>query len=550
MPEFLKLSLLSRYAFLVAIVIVAICSLCFIDKAVGMMVFTVSAALSAVGFYDISQKKHSITRNYPILGHARFMIEAVRPELRQYLFETDFEKLPFSRTQRALVYSRAKNDPDQRPFGTILDTYVSGYEFMGHSAQPVQTPDPASFRITIGNDQCRQPYSGSVFNISAMSFGSLSANAVRALNKGAKIGGFAQDTGEGSISPYHREHGGDLIWQIASGYFGCRNDDGSFSPEKFAKQAASQQVKMIELKLSQGAKPGHGGVLPAHKVSEEIAETRGIPVGKECVSPASHPSFATPIGMVEFLQQLRDLSGGKPVGFKLAVGQPWEFMAIVKAMLETGIVPDFIVVDGSEGGTGAAPVEFSDHVGIPMRDALLFVHNTLVGAGLRDRIKIGVAGKIVSAFDIVCALAIGADWVNSARGFMFALGCIQSQSCHTNKCPTGIATQDALRQRAIVVPDKADRIASFHRNTMHALADLISASGIKHPSDIRPHHLARRINSTDIKLFSQLLTYLDGGSLRDGTVKDEFYASSWQLAQAHSFDAADSFTILPSTSEK
>ena len=537
MSEFLKLSLLSRYAFFAATVALTVASIFFLCETLGILVFALAGFLALVGVFDIVQKKHSITRNYPIIGHARFMIEAVRPELRQYLFETDFEKLPFSRTQRALVYARAKNEPDQRPFGTILDTYLSGYEFMGHSVRPVPVPDPSSFRITIGNDQCRQPYSGSVFNISAMSFGALSANAVMALNKGAKIGGFAQDTGEGSISPYHREHGGDLIWQIASGYFGCRNADGTFSPEKFAKQAAADQVKMIELKLSQGAKPGHGGVLPAHKVSAEIAETRGIPVGRECVSPAWHSSFSTPVEMVQFLGKLRELSGGKPVGFKLAVGQPWEFMSIVKAMLETGIVPDFVVVDGSEGGTGAAPVEFSDHVGMPMREALLFVHNTLVGSGLRDRIRIGVAGKIVSAFDVVCALAIGADWVNSARGFMFALGCIQSQSCHTNKCPTGIATQDALRQRAIVVPDKAERIASFHRNTMHALADLISASGLNHPSALRPHHLARRTNTTDFKLFSQLLTYLKSGELLDGG-GNEFYASSWKLAQADSFEAA------------
>ncbi|MCZ7862592.1 FMN-binding glutamate synthase family protein [Agrobacterium salinitolerans] len=537
MSKILKLSLLSRYAFFAATVVLTVASLFFLGETFGILVFVVSGTLALVGLFDIVQKKHSITRNYPILGHARFMIEAVRPELRQYLFETDFEKLPFSRTQRALVYARAKNEPDQRPFGTILDTYLSGYEFMGHSVRPVPVPDPSSFRISIGNDQCRQPYSGSVFNISAMSFGALSANAIMALNRGAKIGGFAQDTGEGSISPYHREHGGDLIWQIASGYFGCRNADGSFSPEKFAKQAADEQVKMIELKLSQGAKPGHGGVLPADKVSAEIAETRGIPVGRECVSPAWHSSFSTPVEMVQFLGKLRELSGGKPVGFKLAVGQPWEFMSIVKAMHETGIVPDFVVVDGSEGGTGAAPVEFSDHVGMPMREALLFVHNTLVGAGLRDRIRIGVAGKIVSAFDVVCALAIGADWVNSARGFMFALGCIQSQSCHTNKCPTGIATQDALRQRAIVVPDKAERIASFHRNTMHALADLISASGLNHPSDLRPHHLARRTNTTDFKLFSQLLTYLKPGELLEGG-GNEFYASSWKLAQAESFEAA------------
>jgi glutamate synthase domain-containing protein 2 len=532
-----KISILSRYAFFAACVLAALASLFFLGDAVGIIVFAFSVVLSAIGVFDLIQKKHSITRNYPVLGHARFMIEAVRPELRQYLFETDFEQLPFSRTQRALVYARSKNEPDQRPFGTILDTYLSGYEFMGHSARPVPVPDPTSFRITIGNNQCQQPYSGSVFNISAMSFGALSANAVRALNKGAKIGGFAQDTGEGSISPYHREHGGDLIWQIASGYFGCRNRDGTFSPEKFAKQAEDPQVKMIELKLSQGAKPGHGGVLPGKKVTKEIAETRDIQVGVECVSPSSHSSFSTPLEMVHFLKRLRELSGGKPVGFKLAIGQPWEFMAIVKAMLETGIVPDFVVVDGSEGGTGAAPVEFADHVGVPMRDALLFVHNTLVGAGLRERIRIGVAGKIVSAFDVVCALAIGADWVNSARGFMFALGCIQSQSCHTNKCPTGIATQDHLRQKAIVVPTKGERVASFQRNTMHALADLIAASGISHPSALKPHHLARRTNGGNFKLFSQLLTYVDSGALLNGTVEDELYASSWRMAQAASFDA-------------
>lgn len=537
MSAIFKISILSRYAFFAACVVAALASLFFLGDTIGIIVFAVSVVLSAIGVFDLVQKKHSITRNYPVLGHARFMIEAVRPELRQYLFETDFEQLPFSRTQRALVYARAKNEPDQRPFGTILDTYLSGYEFMGHSARPVPVPDPSTFRITIGNDQCQQPYSGSVFNISAMSFGALSANAVMALNKGAKIGGFAQDTGEGSISPYHREHGGDLIWQIASGYFGCRNRDGTFSPEKFAKQAADPQVKMIELKLSQGAKPGHGGVLPGKKVTKEIAETRDIQVGVECVSPSSHSSFSTPLEMVHFLKRLRDLSGGKPVGFKLAIGQPWEFMAIVKAMLESGIVPDFVVVDGSEGGTGAAPVEFADHVGVPMRDALLFVHNTLVGAGLRDRIRIGVAGKIVSAFDVVCALAIGADWVNSARGFMFALGCIQSQSCHTNKCPTGIATQDPLRQKAIVVPTKGERVASFQRNTVHALADLIAASGISHPSALRPHHLARRTGNGNFKLFSQLLTYIDNGSLLNGSVKDELYVSSWRMAQAASFDA-------------
>lgn len=538
MVEAFKLSILSRYAFLSACIVSAFGALFFLDGAAGQLSLGGFGLLSSIGLYDILQKKHAITRNYPIIGHARFLIEAIRPELRQYLLETDFEKLPFSRSQRALVYSRAKNEQDQRPFGTILDPYASGYEFIGHSMRPTPVSDPAYFRITIGNDQCRKPYYGSVFNISAMSFGALSANAIMALNSGAKIGGFAQDSGEGSISPYHRKHGGDLIWQIASGYFGCRNADGTFSPEKFARQAADDQVKMIEIKLSQGAKPGHGGVLPAHKVSAEIAETRGIPVGKVCVSPASHSSFSTPIEMMTFVARLRELSGGKPVGFKLAIGQPWEFMAIVKAMLKTGIIPDFVVVDGSEGGTGAAPVEFSDHVGVPMREGLLFVHNTLVGAGLRDRIRVGVAGKIVSAFDVAAALAIGADWVNSARGFMFALGCIQSQSCHTNKCPTGIATQDALRQRAIVVPDKADRIASFHRNTMHALAELIAAAGLEHPSDIKPHHLARRTSAAEIKLFSEHFPFIKEGDLLKDMGGDDLYSKSWKLARAESFSLA------------
>lgn len=502
------------------------------------MLVAVFGPLSMLGVHDLLQTRHAVTRNYPVIGHVRYMVESVRPELRQYLFETDFEAVPFSRSQRSLVYARAKNELDSRPFGTQVDTYGVGYEFIGHSLRPTPIPDPAGFRIHIGNDQCSQPYLASVLNISAMSFGALSANAVLALNKGAKMGGFAQDTGEGSISPYHREHGGDLIWQIASGYFGCRNEDGSFSPERFAAQARDPQVKMVEVKLSQGAKPGHGGILPGHKVSAEIAATRGIPMGKDCISPAAHSSFSTPLEMMAFIAQLRELSGGKPVGFKLAIGQPWEFMAIVKAMLESGIVPDYVVVDGAEGGTGAAPLELADHVGVPMREALLFVHNTLVGAGLRDKVRIGVAGKIISAFDIACALGIGADWVNSGRGFMFAVGCIQSQSCHTNKCPTGVATQDAGRQRALVVSDKARRVASWHGNTMQALAEMLSAAGLEHPSDFKPHHFARRISEVEIKLFSQLLPYLEPGELLHGQTAHTFYAGSWRMAQAGSFDAA------------
>jgi glutamate synthase domain-containing protein 2 len=499
-------------------------------------------ALGLLGLHDILQTRHAVLRNYPIIGHARYLFESVRPELRQYLFENDSDKVPFSRVQRSLVYQRAKNEPDQRPFGTLQDVYQRGYEFIGHSVQPAPVADPTTFRVTIGNDQCAQPYSASVLNVSAMSFGSLSANAIRALNRGASLGGFCHDTGEGSVSPYHMENGGDLVWQIASGYFGCRTEAGLFDPEQFAARAASPQIRMIELKLSQGAKPGHGGILPGHKVSAEIAAVRGVPEGVDCISPARHPSFDTPIGMMHFLAELRRLSGGKPVGFKLAIGHPWQFMSIVKAMLETGIVPDFVVVDGSEGGTGAAPVEFTDHIGVPMREGLLLVHNTLVGAGLRERVRVGVSGKIISAFDMARVFAIGADWANSARGFMFAIGCIQSLHCHTNKCPTGVATQDKLRQRSLVVPDKADRVAAFHRHTLGALAEMLAAAGLSHPSELGPQHLAQRVSSSEIRLLSQLHVFLKPGELLDPpeSASTSFYHRSWSLAQAESFD------VLPS----
>jgi glutamate synthase domain-containing protein 2 len=536
MQSILKFSLITRYsAFALCILAALILPLIPMTPTLNFLLTMIFAALSVLGVYDLLQTRHAITRNYPVIGHMRFLVESVRPELRQYLFESDSDRLPFSRAERSLVYQRAKNEADQRPFGTLLDAYADGYEFIGHSMRPAPMQDPSHFRITIGNDQCDKPYSGSVLNISAMSFGALSSHAIQALNRGAKLGGFAQDTGEGSISPYHRQYGGDLVWQIASGYFGCRHDDGSFSAEKFAAQAGDDQVKMIELKLSQGAKPGHGGILPANKVSPEIAATRGIPVGVECVSPASHSAFSTPIEMMQFIARLRELSGGKPVGFKLAIGQPWEFMAIVKAMLKTGIIPDFIVIDGAEGGTGAAPVELTDHVGVPMREALLLVHNTLVGAGLRPHVRIGVAGKIVSASDIAAVLALGADWVNAARGFMFAIGCIQSQSCHTNKCPTGVATQDALRQRALVVPDKAERVANYHRNSLHALAELLAAAGLEHPSNLKPHHVARRVSSNEIRLYSQLFPYLAEGELLGGDSPHPFYRQTWALASPDSF---------------
>lgn len=496
----------------------------------------IAGALVALGVADLIQPHHSIRRNYPVLGHVRWLAEMIRPEIRQYLIESDQDAAPFSRNQRSLVYARAKKEGSERSFGTQVDVYSVGYDFMGHSIRPAPVADPSTFRILIGGDQCAQPYSCSVFNISAMSFGSLSANAIRALNKGAAMGGFAHDTGEGGFSPYHRENGGDIIWELGSGYFGCRTETGAFDPDRFAEQAADPQIKMIEIKLSQGAKPGHGGILPAEKVSAEIAATRGVPMGQDCISPASHSAFSTPLQMMAFIARLRELSGGKPVGFKLCIGQPWEFMGIVKAMLETGIRPDFIVVDGGEGGTGAAPVEFTDHLGAPMREGLLFVHNTLVGAGLRDQIRIGAAGKITSAFDIASVLAIGADWANAARGFMFALGCVQSLSCGTNRCPTGVATQDPLRQRALVVPDKAERVHQFHRSTLKGLAEMLAAGGIQHPGDLGPHHLARRISQTEIKLFSQLHVFLRPGELLTGEEGRSFYSESWRMARADRFD--------------
>ncbi len=494
-------------------------------------------ALVCVGIFDLLQTSHAILRNYPVIGHIRWLVEMVRPELRQYLFESDSEASPFSRSQRSLVYQRAKDMAGEHPFGTLLDVYADDYEFIAHSSRPIEEPDWQSFRINIGNDQCTRPYSASVFNISAMSFGALSPNAIRALNRGAKLGNFYHDTGEGSISPYHREMGGDLVWELGSGYFGCRTADGKFDADKFAAQATTDQVRMIEIKMSQGAKPGHGGVLPAAKVTAEIAQTRGVPIGKDCVSPPCHSAFTTPLEMMAFVAQLRVLSGGKPVGFKLCIGHPWEFMAIVKAMLVSGTVPDFIVVDGGEGGTGAAPAEFSDHIGMPMREGLLFVRNVLVGAGLKPQIRIGAAGKITSAFDIVSVLALGADWGNAARGYMFALGCIQSLSCHTNKCPTGVATQDLSRQKALVVPDKADRVRNFHDNTLMALADMLAAAGVAHPDGLGPQHLHRRISTTEVRQVSELYTFLKPDALTDGTCTDGFYSSNWNLARAESFDA-------------
>ena len=502
----------------------------------------VFGALALVGLLDFVQVKHSIRRNYPVVANLRFLIEFFRPEIRQYLLEGDNEEQPFSRAQRSVVYQRAKNVIDKRPFGTMIDLYEPHYEWINHSIAPAEIASH-DFRITIGGTACAKPYSASVFNISAMSFGALSANAILALNEGAKRGRFYHDTGEGSISRYHRERGGDIVWEIGSGYFGCRDIQGKFDEARFAENAASDQVRMIEVKLSQGAKPGHGGVLPGAKVTLEIAQARGVPVGVDCISPARHSAFSTPLELLIFVQRLRELSGGKPVGIKLAIGHPWEFFGIVKAMLASELVPDFIVVDGGEGGTGAAPMEFTDHVGTPLREGLMLVHNTLVGTNLRQRIAIGASGKIITAFDIARTLALGADWCNSARGFMFALGCIQAQNCHTGKCPTGVTSQDPRRFRALVVPDKAERVFNFHQNTLKALKELLAAAGLGHPSELGPEHVIRRVSSNDVRSLATVHHWLSPGELLNDVPNQAVYATFWKLASTDSFDAPAGLTM-------
>ena len=530
---------MSRYSAYIASWIVLLASIPLALRWPGWWWGVASGGLLVVlGTWDLLQTRTTLRRNYPILAHFRYGLESVGPEMRQYFIESDTAEAPFSRQQRTLVYRRAKNVMDVVPFGSLQDPYAVNYEWINHSLAPTRIASH-DFRIVVGAGRT-QPYAASVFNISAMSFGSLSANAIRALNGGARRGGFYHDTGEGSISPYHLENGGDLVWEIGSGYFGCRDAGGRFDPVRFAEQAARPQVRMIEVKLSQGAKPGHGGVLPAAKVSAEIAATRGVPVGVECVSPASHSAFSTPIGLLEFVARLRELSGGKPVGFKLAIGHPWEWFGIAKAMHESAslapdLLPDFIVVDGAEGGTGAAPAEFIDHIGVPMHEALLLVHNTLVGLGLRDRVRVAAAGKITSAFDIARTLALGADWCNAARGYMFALGCIQSMSCHTDRCPTGIATQNPHRWKHLDPADKAARVRNFHDNTLRALRDLLCAAGLVHPSDLGPEHILRRVSPVEIRSLAALYRYLRPGELLEHIPGHAVFHDFWAEARSDAF---------------
>lgn len=489
--------------------------------------------LSVVGTWDLLQAEHSLRRLYPVSAHIRWFFEWLRPYMREYLLDNDGEGRPFSHDQRALVYRRAKNVESVLGFGSAMNFYAEGYEWINHSLNPVRQ-NIDEYRVLIGGERCMRPYSASVFNISAMSFGSLSGRAIEALNLGAKMGGFYHDTGEGGLSRHHLSHGGDLVWEIGTGYFGCRAPDGSFDRAAFAARSAHESVKMIEIKLSQGAKPGQGGLLPGAKVTQEIADARGVPVGRDVHSPPSHTAFSTPIGLLNWIEELRELSGGKPVGIKLCIGHRWEFLAITKAMLRTGITPDFIVIDGAEGGTGAAPAELANHVGTPLREGLIFVVNALRGANLREKIRIGAAGKIIDGHDVAANLALGADWCNAARAYMFAIGCVQTKKCHTDLCPTGVATQDPLRQSGLVVEDKGPRVFNFHRNTVLALSQYVSAAGVRNPWELRPHHLHVRVDENEVHSADHLYEFLAPGVLLNAPAETS-YARWWDMADAETF---------------
>jgi len=488
--------------------------------------------LAAIGGYDLGQRRHTILRNYPILGHLRFLLEALRPELQQYFIERNTDGTPFDRDTRTTVYERAKNIKDVDPFGTERDPTAIGYEFVQHSiaARPAPETTPC---VRIGGPDCRRPYDIALYNVSAMSFGALSANAILALNGGAARGGFAHDTGEGGLSRYHLRPGGDLIWEIGTGYFGCRTADGGFDPELFARNANRAQVKCISIKLSQGAKPGLGGVMPGAKVTAEIAEIRGVPVGQTVVSPPSHNAFHTPIGLCRFIAELRELSDGKPVGFKLCVGSRSELLGICKAIRQTGIAPDFIIVDGAEGGTGAAPIEFEDHVGMPLTQGLMTVHNALVGTGLREQIRIGASGKITNGIDIVKRIAQGADFTLAARAMMMAVGCIQAQRCHTNTCPTGVTTQDPRRARALYVPDKTARVFHLQRNVVDNATQLVASMGLDGFDQLRPSMVMRTVHANRAQSYAELYEWLSPGELL--THPPESWRSDWEYASAESF---------------
>jgi len=470
--------------------------------------------LVLMGLVDMLQNKQTIKKNFPLIGRLRYVLEAIRPEIMQYFVETDTEGRPINRMYRSLIYQRSKKVNDTVPFGTQMDVYRSGYEWLDHSMYACDhTEVNHSPRINVGGADCKQPYSASLMNISAMSFGSLSKNAIMALNKGAQIDNFAHNTGEGGISPYHLKYGGDLIWQIGTGYFGCRTEAGEFCQDTFAKNATQNNVKMIEIKLSQGAKPGHGGILPGKKNTEEIAKIRGVKPGVAVHSPPSHSAFSNAEGLLDFVKILRNKSEGKPVGFKLCIGKKQEFIDICKAMISTGIKPDFITVDGGEGGTGAAPVEFSNSIGMPLKDGLAFACDTLLGYDLKKEIKIIASGKIISGFHIARTIALGADMINCARPMMMAVGCIQALQCHSNKCPVGVATQNQGLMKGLDVDNKAERVANFHHETMVSFSELIAAAGVTNPEDLERKHINRRVNTSTVLKYDEIFPYTEVGSL-------------------------------------
>jgi len=489
--------------------------------------------LFLLGVWDTLQTRHAVIRNFPVIGRFRYLLEMIRPEINQYFIESNTDGVPFNRELRSVIYQRAKQQRQTLPFGTQRDVYRVGYEWINHSLAATAAAHEAP-RIKIGGPACTKPYHASLLNISAMSFGSLSSAAIAALNGGAKSGGFYHNAGEGSISPYHLEPGGDLVWQIGTGYFGCRNADGGFDERLFTERARLDNVKMIEIKLSQGAKPGHGGILPASKITEEIATIRHVPLGQAVISPPAHATFDSPRGLIEFVGRLRDLSGGKPVGFKLCVGSPVEFLGICKAMIERDAYPDFITVDGAEGGTGAAPLEFSNSVGTPLTDGLVFVHDVLTGFGIRDRVRLIASGKIVTGFHMAARLAAGADLCNCARGFMFALGCIQARRCNSNICPVGVATQDPALVRGLVVGDKIMRVACFHEETVDALLEILGAAGLTHPDQLRPWHIQRRVSQMQCKNYAEVYKYMEPGALL-GNAPPERYQSWLKLARSDTF---------------
>ncbi|MCB0634172.1 MAG: FMN-binding glutamate synthase family protein [Lewinella sp.] len=492
--------------------------------------------LIAMGFYDMFQHKHAIMRNFPLLGRGRYIMEELRPKMYQYFIESDTNGRPLSRIFRSVVYQRAKKQLDTSPFGTQLDVYEEGYEWMNHSIAALDAheldPDP---RVRIGGRHCQQPYSASLLNVSAMSFGSLSKNAIEALNGGARIGGFAHNTGEGGISPYHQAQGGDLIYQVGTGYFGCRAADGGFSPELFAERTASPQVKMIELKLSQGAKPGHGGILPGRKNTPEIARIRGVEPGTDVLSPPYHKAFSTPVGLLEFIRQMQDLAEFKPVGFKLCIGRKSEFLGICKAMVDTGIYPDFITIDGGEGGTGAAPLEFSNSVGTPFREGLAFAYDALVGFDLKQHVSLFASGKVMTGFHIFQALALGADATYSARAMMLALGCIQALECNKNTCPTGVASQDKELVAGLVVSDKKVRVANFQKETIKSFVELMAAAGISTPDQINRSHIYRRISMHEVRRYDELYPPLTRGCMLKEATVPQLFMKDWQEADPNRF---------------